>query len=56
MARKVKKKKSGIRIFVTFPLIIVIAALAYKSIITPGNHQIFEKGAVSQLSPNEGRQ
>ncbi|AHF10454.1 D-alanyl-D-alanine carboxypeptidase family protein [Dehalobacter restrictus] len=43
MARKVKKKKSGIRIFVTFPLIIVIAALAYKSIITPGNHQIFEK-------------
>jgi len=43
MARKVKKKKSGIRLFVTFPLIIVIAAFVYKSIIIPGNHQIFEK-------------
>ncbi|MCM1566167.1 MAG: D-alanyl-D-alanine carboxypeptidase [Dehalobacter sp.] len=43
MVRKIKKKKSGIRIFVTFLLTVVIAALAYKSIITPGNHQIFEK-------------
>ncbi|RJE48084.1 MULTISPECIES: D-alanyl-D-alanine carboxypeptidase [unclassified Dehalobacter] len=43
MARKVKKKKSGIRLFVTFPLIIVIAAFVYKSIIISGNHQIFEK-------------
>jgi D-alanyl-D-alanine carboxypeptidase (penicillin-binding protein 5/6) len=43
MVRKVKKKKSGIRLFVTFPLIIVIAAFVCKSIITPGNHPIFEK-------------
>lgn len=31
MVRKVKKKKSGIRIFVTFLLTVVIAALAYTS-------------------------
>lgn len=43
MVRKVKKKKSGIRIFVTFLLTVVIAAFAYKSIISPGNHHIFEK-------------
>ena len=43
MVRKVKKKKSGIRIFVALLLMVVIAAFVYKSIITPGNHQIFEK-------------
>jgi D-alanyl-D-alanine carboxypeptidase (penicillin-binding protein 5/6) len=43
MVRKVKKKKSGIRIFAVFLLMIGIAAFVYKSIITPGNYQIFEK-------------
>lgn len=43
MARKVKKKKSGIRIFLIFLLMVVIAVLVYKSIITPGNHHIFKK-------------
>lgn len=43
MVRKVKKKKSGISIFVALLLMVVVAALVYKSIITPGNHQIFEK-------------
>ncbi|MEL7565478.1 MAG: D-alanyl-D-alanine carboxypeptidase [Dehalobacterium sp.] len=43
MVRKVKKKKSGIRIFVAFLLTFVIAAFVYKSIIIPGNHQIFKK-------------
>ena len=43
MVRKVKKKKSGIRIFVALLLMVGIAAFVYKSIITPGNHQIFEK-------------
>ena len=43
MVRKVKKKKSGIRIFVALLSMAVIAAFVYKSIITPGNHQIFEK-------------
>lgn len=43
MVRKVKKKKSEIRIFVALLLMVVIAAFAYKSIIIPGNQQIFEK-------------
>lgn len=43
MVRKEKEKKSGIRKFVAFLLTVVIAALAYKSIIFPGNHHIFEK-------------
>jgi len=43
MVRKVKKKKSGIRIFVALLLMVVIAAFVYKFIITPGIHQIFEK-------------
>ena len=41
--RKVKKKKSGIHIFIALMLTVVIAALVYKSIITLGSHQIFEK-------------
>lgn len=40
MVRKVKKKKSGIRIFMTFLLMVVFAALGY---ITLGNHHIFER-------------
>lgn len=43
MVRKVKKKKPGIRIFVALPLLVVIAVFIYKSIITRGNHPIFEK-------------
>jgi len=43
MVRKVRKKKSGIRIFVTFLMMVVIAAFVYRSIITPGNNQIYEK-------------
>lgn len=37
MVRKVKKKKSGVRIFVALLLMVVIAAFVYKSIITSGN-------------------
>ncbi|NLO42724.1 MAG: D-alanyl-D-alanine carboxypeptidase [Bacteroidales bacterium] len=40
MARKVKKKKSGIRVFVAFLLMLVIAAFVYKGIITLGSHHI----------------
>jgi len=43
MVRKVKKKKSRIRIFAALLLMVVIAAFVYRSIITPGNHQKFEK-------------
>lgn len=43
MARKIKKKKSGVRIIVALLLTAVIGAFVYKSFITPGNHQIFEK-------------
>ncbi len=43
MVRKVKKKKSGIHVFVVFLLMTVIAAFVYKSIIVPGNRQIFKK-------------
>ncbi|ODA40042.1 D-alanyl-D-alanine carboxypeptidase [Desulfosporosinus sp. BG] len=43
MVRKVKKKKTGIRIFVAFLLMVVIAAFIYKSSITPGNQHIFKK-------------
>ena len=43
MVRKVKKKKSGIRLFVALPLLVVIAAFVYKSIMTLGTPSIFEK-------------
>ncbi len=43
MVQKVKNKKSGIRIFAALLLMVGIAVFAYKSIITPGNNQIFEK-------------
>lgn len=33
MVRKVKKKKPGIRIFLTLLLMVVVAAFVYKSII-----------------------
>jgi len=52
MVRKVKKKKSGIRKFVAFLLMVVIAAFVYKSIITPGNHQIFDKEYDDRTSLN----
>lgn len=43
MVRKVKSKKAGLRIFTVLLLMVVIAAFVYKSIIIPGNQQIFEK-------------
>jgi D-alanyl-D-alanine carboxypeptidase (penicillin-binding protein 5/6) len=43
MARKAKKKKSGIRIFAALLLMVIIAAFAYTSIFAPENHQILEK-------------
>ncbi|AET69335.1 D-alanyl-D-alanine carboxypeptidase [Desulfosporosinus orientis DSM 765] len=43
MARKVKKKMPGIRVFVAFLLKVGIAAFVYKSIIIPGYQHIFEK-------------
>lgn len=43
MVRKVKKKKSGIRRFVTLLLMVVSSAFVYKSIIIPGYQHIFEK-------------
>ena len=43
MVRKVKKKKSGMRLFAAFLLMIAIAAFVYKSIIVTGNNQISEK-------------
>jgi len=50
MVRKVKKQKSGIRIFAALLLMVVIAALAYKSIIAPGNHQIFKEEYDDKIS------
>ncbi len=43
MARRVRKKKTGIRRFVALLLLVVIAAFVYKSIIIPGYQHIFEK-------------
>ncbi|EPN9637046.1 hypothetical protein [Oceanobacillus sojae] len=40
MVRKVKKRKSGIRVFVIFSLI--VAVFVFKFIITPGNQHRFE--------------
>ncbi|MBL4937866.1 D-alanyl-D-alanine carboxypeptidase [Clostridium sp. YIM B02515] len=52
MVQKVNKKKSGIRIFAALLLMAIIAAFAYESIITPGNHQIFEKEYDDKTSLN----
>ncbi len=43
MGRKMKKKKSGVRIFISFLLMAVITVLVYKSIITIGNPHLFKK-------------
>jgi len=50
MVRKVKKKKSGIRIFVAFLLMGVIAVFVYQSIITPGNQHIFQNAYDNKTS------
>ena len=50
MVRKVKKKKSGIRIFVALLLKVGIAAFVYKSIIIPGYQHIFEKEYDDKIS------
>ena len=43
MVRRVKKKKSGIRIFVTFLLMVGITAFVYKYVITLGYQNILER-------------
>lgn len=43
MQRKIKKKKSKVRIFIAFLLMAIIAAFAYKSIIIPGYKHSLEK-------------
>jgi serine-type D-Ala-D-Ala carboxypeptidase (penicillin-binding protein 5/6) len=48
VVRKVKKKKSGIRIFVALLLMVVIATFVY---ITLGNHYIFEKEYDDRTTP-----
>lgn len=48
MVRKIKKKKSGIREFVIFLLIVVVFAFVFKFIITPGNQHEFEKEYVDK--------
>jgi D-alanyl-D-alanine carboxypeptidase (penicillin-binding protein 5/6) len=51
MVRKIKKKKSGIREFVIFLLIVVVFAFVFKFIITPGNQHEFEKEYVDKTTP-----
>jgi D-alanyl-D-alanine carboxypeptidase (penicillin-binding protein 5/6) len=51
MRRKVKKKKSGIRILLTLLLMVVITAFAYKSIITPEDYQITPDSSVDRITP-----
>jgi D-alanyl-D-alanine carboxypeptidase (penicillin-binding protein 5/6) len=51
MVGRVKKKKSGIRIFVVFLLTVVIAVFVCKFINAPGNHRIFEKKYDDKTSP-----
>ncbi|MFL0197968.1 D-alanyl-D-alanine carboxypeptidase family protein [Clostridium sp. WILCCON 0269] len=55
MVRKVEKKNSGIRIFVTFLLMAIIAASVYKSIITSENQHIFkiEPDSTISISPDK---
>jgi D-alanyl-D-alanine carboxypeptidase (penicillin-binding protein 5/6) len=43
MVRKVKKKKSRIRIYAALLLTVIIVGYVYKTSYAPGNHQIFEK-------------
>lgn len=43
MTQKIKKKKSGKHKFVTFLIIVAIAAFAYRHIITTENNQIYGK-------------
>ena len=43
MVRKVRKKKLRKRRFVTFLLMVALAAYACKAILAPGIHQLFEK-------------
>lgn len=51
MVRKIKKKKSGIREFVIFLLIVVVFAFVFKFIITPGNQHEFGKEYVDKTTP-----
>lgn len=49
MVRKVKKRKTGICVFVIFSLI--VAVFVFKFIITPGNQHEFEKEYVDKTTP-----
>src|SRR5690554_7765050 len=51
MVRKIKKKKSGIREFVIFLLIVVVFAFVFKFKITPGNQHEFEKEHADKTTP-----
>lgn len=56
MVRTVKKKKSGIRVFVTLLLIAVIVAFLHKSIVTPEKYPIFVEeydGKITAVTPSE---
>lgn len=45
MVRKVKKKESKMRIFLSYVLMVIIAAFAYKSILISGDQHLFEKNS-----------
>ncbi len=51
MVRKIRRKKSIIRSFVAFLMMVAIAAFIFKSIITLGNHYIFDKEYDDRTSP-----
>ena len=51
MVRKVRKKKLRMRRFLTFLLMVVLAAFACKAIIAPEIHKIFEKEYDDKPSP-----
>ena len=56
MVRKVKKKKSEIRVFVTLLLITIIVAFVYKSIVTPEKYPIFveeDDRKITAVPPSE---
>ncbi len=52
MVRKVKKKKSGLRIFIELLLMVVFASFVCKFIITSGDLQLFKKEYVDKSLSN----
>jgi len=51
MTRKARKKKSGISKFVTFLMMVIIFTFVFRSIIIPGNNQIFGKEYDQRIKP-----